>query len=65
MFIGYSDEEEVRFLEIYDAWRQGLVDASENETYTAESFGFWVGWVKLIVNNPKFSYDINELSDGT
>ena len=40
MFIGYSDEEEVRFLEIYDEWQQGLVDASENETYTAESFGF-------------------------
>lgn len=40
VFIGYSDEEEVRFLEIYDEWQQGLVDASESETYTAESFGF-------------------------
>ena len=40
VFIVYSDEEEVRFLEIYDEWQQGLVDASENETYTAESFGF-------------------------
>ena len=39
-FTGYSDEEEERYLEVYDAWRQGLVDASENETYTAESFSF-------------------------
>ena len=40
IFTGYSDEEEERYLEVYDAWQQGLVDASENETYTAESFGF-------------------------
>ncbi|MDN6690434.1 MAG: DUF4176 domain-containing protein, partial [Lactococcus sp.] len=32
IFTGYSDEEEERYLEVYDAWQQGLVDASENET---------------------------------
>src|SRR5574341_1216227 len=42
IFTGYSDEEEERYLEVYDAWQQGLVDASENETYTAESISYCV-----------------------
>lgn len=40
IFTGYSDEEEVRFLEIYDEWQHGLAQSAKNEADTAELFGF-------------------------
>lgn len=40
VFIGYSDEEEVRFLEIYDEWQQGLAQSAKSEADTAELLVF-------------------------
>lgn len=41
VFKGYSDEEEERFLEIYDEWKKGLDIFAEQEVNSEEqTFGF-------------------------
>ncbi|ROX54710.1 DUF4176 domain-containing protein [Enterococcus faecium] len=40
IFKGYSDEEEERFLEIYQEWKNDLDSSAKKESQATETFGF-------------------------
>lgn len=40
VFKGYSDEEEERFLEIYQEWKNDLDSSAKKESQATETFGF-------------------------
>ncbi|EPM6850517.1 DUF4176 domain-containing protein [Enterococcus hirae] len=40
VFRGYSDEEELRFLEVYEEWKKNLENSSKKEQQSTETFGF-------------------------
>lgn len=40
VFRGYSDEEELRFLEVYEEWKKDLGKSTKKEKQTNETFGF-------------------------
>lgn len=40
VFKGYSDEEEERFLEIYQEWKKELDSSAKKESQETETFGF-------------------------
>lgn len=40
VFRGYSDEEETRFLEVYEEWKKNLENSSKKEQQSTETFGF-------------------------
>lgn len=40
VFKGYSDEEEERFLEIYQEWKNELDSSAKKESQATETFGF-------------------------
>lgn len=40
IFRGYSDEEEIRFLEVYEEWKKDLGESTKKEKQTNETFGF-------------------------
>ncbi|EPI09176.1 DUF4176 domain-containing protein [Enterococcus faecalis] len=40
IFTGYSDEEEIRFLEVYQEWKEELDKAKQGEYQETEIFGF-------------------------
>lgn len=40
VFRVYSDEEETRFLEVYEEWKKNLENSSKKEQQSTETFGF-------------------------
>ncbi|EKZ0428654.1 DUF4176 domain-containing protein [Enterococcus faecium] len=40
VYKGYSDEEEERFLEIYQEWKNDLDSSAKKESQATETFGF-------------------------
>ena len=41
VFVGYSDEEETRFLEVYEEWKkEKLEKSSKREPLSTDTFGF-------------------------
>ncbi|EGO8095111.1 DUF4176 domain-containing protein [Enterococcus faecium] len=40
VFVGYSDEEETRFLEVYEEWKKNLEESKKEENHEINTFGF-------------------------